>query len=253
MKTTKLLLLLIFTCVAFNLLSDRAEPIVSPRKNLPTFLRISGGWQQQFHFKGSSNNDPNIPDQFEDISIAPSIHDFFDNGGGLRFSIDIKQPTSRDRAIIIGYEYEQSKLTILDHEFEILGEELNIKSHVPYFCFGTLFNQNFGFVKLGIPLMTYTGEREVKVASEFGETSKFTVKTHYKDTVAIRIGAGLEGKLHKGLRMLIGADLNILSTRPEKASYSLNGENYTILIDSDNFEDTHLSIYVQLTYQFKLR
>jgi len=253
LKTTKLLLILIFSCAAFNLFSDSTDPIVNPQKKLPTYLRFSGGGQLQFHLKGSSNNDSNIPDQYEDNSVAPSIHDFFKNGGGLRFSIDIKHLTSKDKAIVFGYEYEQSNLNIIDQDFALLGETLSITSHIPYFCFGRMYDDNFGFIKLGIPIMTYEGKGKFNEVLDDGTSVTISTKTRYKDTVAFRIGAGVEGKLHKGLRVLFGADLNVLKTKPDKITYSYNGESISSVIESDDIEDTHLSLYVQLCYQFKLK
>ena len=156
MRNKKIIIIISITFFYLNLFgTGEKNDLQNSNSFHPSCFKVSIGGNYQFHLKGTTNDDPNIPNQYENIQESPAIGTFFNNAGNLKFALEYRIKTYTEKAFSIGCEYESSKLENKESGTELFfGDKIKIRSFVPYVCFGKYTNNLFVFGKIGIPLKT---------------------------------------------------------------------------------------------------
>ena len=208
-------------------------------------FKFSIGGLYQLHLKGTSSEDPNIPDQFENIIESPAIGTFFGNSGNLKFSIEYRIRSESDRTFSFGFEYESTILKNKESGTELFfGEDIKIKSFVPFVCYNKFLNKYIIFGKIGIPYKSYRGE---------GFIDGYTIINNYKNSLGLRLGAGFDAELSSRLSFSSGIDMDFGMVERKNVAFYLNGRLISKLTaEGDDLEDTQITFYALISYKIIL-
>lgn len=247
MRNKKIVLLIFIILIYVNLLGiGEKNDLKSPNSFHPSCLKVSIGGHYQLHLKGSTTDNPDIPNQYENIQESPAIGTFFSNAGNFKFAIEYRGKTNTEKTLSIGFEYEGSKLQNKESGTELFfGDKIKIKSFVPYVCFGKYVNNLLVFGKIGIPFKTYQGEANIE---------EYIIKNNFDNSICLRLGAGFDTNLSTSLVLSIGSDFDFgMVNRKNVVVYSEGQQVAELIAEGDDLEDTQISVYASISYQFSFK
>jgi hypothetical protein len=186
-------------------------------------LRVSLGGSYPFHLKGGTNEDPNIPSEYQDIKEAPSIAQFFSNGISpyidLSYRFNISNSTY-DFGFGISYEAISLSNTMENSKY-ILGNEFNNKIISPYLTLGNNINGNRYYFILGISFNNPSGKAVVPAGVYFEKP--LNMEAGYKSSASFRIGGGVDFNILNYLALNVAAAIDLrMIVRDNVKFYSEN-------------------------------
>lgn len=189
--------------------SDTAGPEESSQESEqlnPVLFKIKAGGEFVFHLRDKDAENPNIPDQFENLSERPSIAYFFDDGSGYHgdaaVSFSLGEETTVRLVAGISYDRTVSRNQYHNNTEKLFGEELTMEYVTPYFgAESSLELEN-------VWLYGHIGPtfRSIQGTYEQGAVSW---KSHYSAPESFRFSFGVEHHNFIVDRMLLGAGINI--------------------------------------------
>ncbi|MGH1364810.1 MAG: hypothetical protein ACRBF0_14700 [Calditrichia bacterium] len=255
MKTATVFLLLIASGVTAGFGQTISEPdtLATLLKRHSLKVRLDVG--PQFHLKDRSNNDPNIPDQFEDTTGDPSISLFFGHGLDIKGSLSYYLPINMKPQLFVGIEYARSTITNNEMGSEVvLGEKLKISSITPFIGLGNFFdseNSTFVYGFAGVPLRNYEGSY-----TGAGDFDGFDFAHSYDAGTFFRLGGGVELMRvgGSGVEFGLGGHIDIGSVTRGDIEVSQNGMFVETAEPTGvrKLADPQLEIYVSLGYRLQL-
>lgn len=214
-------------------------------------FKVSVGGAYQFHLEGTSNEDPNIPREYQNIKTTSSVSDFFSNSNSYFADINyrFKQDSLFNLNFLLGFKYESHKLNNNFEDSEIIiGKRLYIKAYSPYLGIGKFIDENiFIYSMFGYALKYYQGESEIE---------GYEIKNNYKSASFFRFGVGVDFEQIANLPLAFsfGVITDIGFIERDEVEFYYNGEKVgrAFPIGDIQLQDNSIQIGAALIYQFNL-
>ncbi len=186
--------------------SDSDESTQESEQEHPMLFKIKAGGEFVFHLRDQDAENPNIPDQYENLSERPSIAYFFDDGSGYHgdaaVSFSLGDETTVRLVTGISYDRTVSRNQYHNNTEKLFGEELTMEFVTPYIGVESPLELE------NVWLYGHVGPtfRSIEGSYEQGTVSW---KSNYSAPESFRFSFGVEHQNFIVDRMLLGAGINI--------------------------------------------
>lgn len=205
---------------------------------------IKAGYGIGFHLEQQEGDDPNVPNNFEDIEDVPSIGQYYDSGKFYEFTGILhfvkEDPYLEEGHFLIGLSYFNESANVADDENFILGKKLTITTFAPFFGYASYFldgyETGYYYFNLGVGINTYSGS---------GTVEGINISTKYSKSTGLYFSGGLYNQLNENFGIDLSFDVKYNSTSPEEFTLSNS-------IDKETFPFEETQDLKDLMFRFKV-
>jgi hypothetical protein len=210
---------------------------------------VEFGSSYNFHLKGSSNKDPNIPSNIQYIKESPAFSTYYNDNSSYGLGISYNFEENNGKVIFLKLSLEKSILENKISESELfLGKKIDITSFNFYLGLGfplenKVFNPN---IFIGISSKNYQGSSII---------NDIHIKNNYSRSPFFTIGGAIDiENLKIPIGITLGSKFEFGNVKREKIEFKYLNEPISTAEPTGDLElqDNTFSIYISIYYKLKL-